>query len=54
MPHYEYYCNKCQREVALTLSISEHERRQAACPQCGGQDLRPLVSSFFSQTARKS
>ncbi len=54
MPVYEYFCEKCQREVSLTLSISQHEKGQATCPQCSGKDLRPLVSTFFSQTSRKS
>ena len=54
MPVYEYYCDKCQREVEFTLSISEHEKGKIKCPKCGGKALRPLVSTFFSQTSRKS
>ena len=54
MPVYEYHCDKCQREVTLTLSISEHEKGKIKCPKCGGKALRPLVSTFFSQTSRKS
>ena len=50
MPVYEYYCDKCQREVTLTL----HDKGQIKCPKCGGKALRPLVSTFFSQTSRKS
>jgi putative FmdB family regulatory protein len=26
MPVYEYHCDKCDREVTLTLSIREHEK----------------------------
>jgi predicted nucleic acid-binding Zn ribbon protein len=26
MPVYEYYCDKCDREVTLTLTISQHEK----------------------------
>ena len=54
MPVYEYYCDKCQREVTLTSSLSEHEKGQSQCPTCRSQALRPLVSTFFSQTSRKS
>ena len=54
MPLYEYYCDKCQREVTLTLSFSEHEKGKIKCPKCGGKALRPLVRTFFSQTSRKS
>ena len=54
MPVYEYHCDKCQRAVTLTLSIREHETGTFTCPTCGSKALRPLVSTFFSQTSRKS
>ena len=52
MPLYEYYCDNCRREVAVTLSIGQHDTGVPACPQCSAN--RPLVSTFFSQTSRKS
>jgi putative FmdB family regulatory protein len=54
MPLYEFFCEKCQKEVSLTLSISEREKGGAQCPQCGSRALRPLVGTFFSKTSRKS
>lgn len=54
MPLYEYYCDKCQREISVTMSMSERAKGQAACPQCGSRDLRPLVGTFFSKTSKKS
>ena len=54
MPVYEYYCDNCRRAVAVALSIGEHDKGVPPCPQCNGEDLRPLVSTFFSQTPRKS
>jgi len=54
MPLYEYFCEKCAKEVTLTMSISEHDKATAACPGCGGTKLRPLVSTIFTQTSRKS
>lgn len=54
MPLYEYYCEQCQREVTLSMSMGEHEKGNAACPQCGGRAMRPLVGTFFSKTSRKS
>lgn len=54
MPVYEYYCDKCRRTVAVTLSMSEHGKSTPACPQCGDRELQPVVSTFFSQTSRKS
>jgi putative FmdB family regulatory protein len=53
MPLYEYFCNGCQKEVAVTQSMSEHAGG-AACPSCGSRDMRPLVGTFFSKTSRKS
>ncbi len=54
MPLYEFFCHKCQKEVSLTLSISEREKGEAKCPQCGSSQMRPLVGTFFSKTSRKS
>lgn len=54
MPLYEYYCEKCHKDVTLTMSISERDKGAATCPQCGGREMRPLVGTFFAQTSRKS
>src|SRR5260370_40294376 len=54
MPVYEYHCDKCKRDVRVTLSISAHNKAKVACPRCGNKGLRPLVSTFFAQTSRKS
>jgi len=45
MPVYEYYCVKCDREVAFALTISQHEKGQVKCPKClGGRIGRPRRS----------
>ena len=54
MPLYEYFCERCQREITVGLSMSERDRGAARCPHCGGTELRPLVRTVFAQTARKS
>jgi putative FmdB family regulatory protein len=54
MPVYEYHCDKCDREVTLTLTIREHEKEQVKCPKCGSKGLRPLLSAFVSHTSKKS
>lgn len=54
MPAYEYHCDKCDREVTLTLTLREHEKGQVKCPKCGSKALRPLLSAFMSQTSKKS
>ena len=35
MPHYEFYCEKCEKEITLTLSIGERERGGYKCPGQG-------------------
>lgn len=54
MPLYEYFCETCAKEVTVTMSISERDKAKAACPHCGGSAMRPLVSTIFTQTSRKS
>lgn len=55
MPVYEYRCDKCDRDVTLTLTISKHEKGPVKCPKCGSSKaLRPLLSTFMSQTSKKS
>ncbi len=54
MPHYEFYCEKCRKEVTMTLSISERERGDCKCPECGSKHLQPLMGTFFSKTSRKA
>jgi putative FmdB family regulatory protein len=45
MPIYEYHCSDCQRRVSLLWrSFSDAETREAACPRCGGKNLRRVVS----------
>ncbi len=53
MPLYEYRCDSCQRDVTIPMSISEHDKGGASCPQCGGS-LRPQLGTVFTQTSRKS
>ena len=40
MPMYEYHCDKCGREVTLTLSITEHNKGDIKCPKCDGKDRK--------------
>jgi putative FmdB family regulatory protein len=53
MPLYEYFCDRCHKEVAVAQTMSEHEKG-APCPHCGGRDMRPLVGTFYSKTSKKS
>lgn len=54
MPLYEYHCDKCQRDVTIPMTLSEHDRGSAVCPGCGASGLRQQFGSVFTQTSRKS
>jgi len=54
MPLYEFYCPRCEKELSITLTLKEREGGKAACPQCGNQDLTPVVATFYAQTSKKS
>jgi putative FmdB family regulatory protein len=45
MPIYEFRCQACGRRVSI-FQRSISASLNAACPQCGGTDLRRLVSRF--------
>jgi putative FmdB family regulatory protein len=54
MPQYEFFCQKCKKEVSLVLTIGERERGDYKCPGCGGTSLEPRMAAFFSKTSRKA
>ncbi|MBI2527593.1 MAG: zinc ribbon domain-containing protein [Candidatus Rokubacteria bacterium] len=54
MPLYEFYCEKCKKEVSMTLTIGERDRGEYTCPGCGSKKLQPRLGTFFSKTSRKS
>ena len=54
MPLYEFYCQQCDNEVSVTLTLKEREGGKVTCPRCGHQDLTPVVVTFFAQTSKKS
>jgi len=41
MPHYEFYCERCKKEVALTLSIGARERGTTSAPTAGARSYNP-------------
>src|SRR5439155_19935580 len=54
MPLYEFYCDKCAKEVSVTMTISERGKGQATCPECGSRELRALLGTYFTQPSKKS
>jgi putative FmdB family regulatory protein len=54
MPTYEYQCETCNNQFLLVLSIAEHEKGKAACPNCQSEQVKQLFSTFIAKTSRKS
>jgi putative FmdB family regulatory protein len=44
MPIYEYRCPACKRRVSVFLSYNDYGKVQPVCPECGGRNLRRLIS----------
>ena len=53
MPHYEYFCESCQKSFELALTLREHEEK-IQCPKCGSENVNQLVSTFTAVTSKKS
>lgn len=47
MPLYEYDCPRCDRKFELLVRSDT----VPACPSCGGQDLKKLLSTFAVSVA---
>ena len=54
MPTYEFYCEKCDEEFSIILSIRQYEKKKVNCPKCNGKQLKQLISSFQTITSKKS
>ena len=54
MPRYEFMCEKCNKPFELIMTISEREKAAVKCPECQGTKVRPQLSGFVAQTAKKS
>jgi len=55
MPDYEFFCRKCNKQFTAHMSIEEHDRQVAACPECmSDQDVQRAISHFNVQTSKKS
>jgi len=46
MPHDEFYCEKCETEVTLTVSIAEREHGGYKCPVEARRASRSWARSF--------
>jgi putative FmdB family regulatory protein len=54
MPTYDYRCENCAKTFSLTLSMSEHDKGNIACPGCKADKVVQLYSAFYAKTSKKS
>ena len=46
MPVYEYACMKCRKVVSVLVRRIDGGEQAVKCPECGGKNLRRLISGF--------
>jgi putative FmdB family regulatory protein len=54
MPSYEFLCEKCKNQYTLQLSLAEYEKKKYACPKCKSRKVKQQITTFQTQTSRKS
>ncbi|MCL0038325.1 hypothetical protein M1N10_04865 [Thermodesulfovibrionales bacterium] len=54
MPVYDYKCAKCGEPFSLVMSVGEKDKKIADCPKCKSVEVKPVYSSFFAVTSKKS
>ncbi len=54
MPVYEFKCEKCGETFSLAIGIKEREKTEVKCPKCNSRDVKPVYSTFFAVTSKKS
>jgi len=54
MPTYDYRCENCAKTFSVTLSMSERDKVNIACPGCNKDKVVPIYSTFYAKTSKKS
>jgi putative FmdB family regulatory protein len=54
MPQYQFFCQGCQKEFSLILTLAEFEKGGIKCPQCGSDKVEQRWSAFYAVTSKKS
>jgi putative FmdB family regulatory protein len=54
MPTYDYRCENCAKTFSITLSMSERDKGNIACPGCKADKVVKLYSTFYAKTSKKS
>ena len=54
MSQYAFHCEDCDKEFTRQHHISDLEKVEIKCPNCGGTNVHQLVSAFSAVTSKKS
>jgi putative FmdB family regulatory protein len=54
MPLYDYVCRECHKNFEVALTLTEHEKGDVRCPNCGSKKVEQEPAAFFVVTSRKS
>ena len=53
MPHYEFFCNTCNKTFPKILTIAQHDADMTACPYCGSHAVEQCWSAFSVVTLKE-
>jgi putative FmdB family regulatory protein len=54
MPHYEFFCNACEKTFSKILALVDYEEGQVCCPHCGSKNVEQRWSASSVITSKKS
>lgn len=54
MSHYVFYCQDCNKEFEQSLHMSDFDKHQMTCPNCGSKRISQRVEAFSAVTSKKS
>lgn len=54
MSQYVFHCQDCDKEFTQQHHISDIDKAEIKCPNCGSTNVHQLVSAFAAVTAKKS
>ncbi len=55
MPHYDHSCKKCKKDFVIEMKISEVDKKEVECPECGSKEVERNVTnqSFWSESVNR-
>lgn len=54
MPFYDLKCSKCEKEFNIMASMSQREKKEIKCPECGSNELETVFKNLNVIQSRKS